>query len=238
MKNIDKTLLILLMLLSVLSFAQEKEKKEVEEPKHEVRIIIENFLGDNNIEDNYGIYNQSNFSSAGTYEFYTKKFNYGLGYNLNFKNFGIRTKFFYTNYNEDYYGPRDELTTADANLFRVAVGGNYQKHFDKLLLFSGVDFGYFEIDLTQKRIVDFSTNNYTQAVEYKGYSFEPLVGFKYFLLDNFSISSEVRLIIDSYTGYSEITYRGNNLYQVDKNDFDGHSYQIGPSGSISLNVHF
>jgi hypothetical protein len=235
------------MLASVFSFGQEEkmkeEKEEAKKPKHEVRIIMENFFGNKDATiDNYQVWNSSNFSNTGTYEFYNNKFKYGLGYNLNFNKFGIRTKVFYNSYNETYFDASKLENNSKAQSLRVSIGLNYQKHFEKLTLFVGIDVSYFKINLEQTQLSANPTSypDISQFTNYTGTGIEPLMGFKYFLSKHFSIGSEIRFIRDNFKGNTLVTY--NNIsgfntpdYEI---DFDGNSTSIGPKGSISLNVHF
>ncbi|PCI93672.1 MAG: hypothetical protein COB15_15955 [Flavobacteriales bacterium] len=237
-----------LILISNFSFGQEKEvqkeKKESSKPKHEVRIIMENFLGGKEEPlPNGQIWSSSNFSNTGTYEFYDNKFNYGLGYNLNFDKIGVRTKVFYNSYDETYFDPSKNEINSKAKSLRSSIGLNYQNQIDvKLVLFIGIDASYFKIDLEQIQYARNHSSNLdiTQYTNYSGIGIEPLVGFKYFLSSHFSIGSEIRFIRDSYKGNTLITYSNSSGFPApdDEIDFEGNHTKLGPKGSISLNVHF
>ena len=221
----------------------EGEKKGAEKPKHEVRIIMENFFGSQNeVIKNGQLWNSPNFSNTGTYEFYDNKFNYGLGYNLNLKKFGIRARVFYNSYHETYFDASKLENNSMSDLLRTSVGINYQKKFQKIVLFIGIDVSYFKINLEQvQRSSDLTTRpDISQFTKYNGIGIEPLVGFKYFLSQHFSIGSEIRFIRDTYKGNTLITYEnsyGFNSPEYEIN-FDGNTTKIGPKGSVSLNVHF
>lgn len=244
MKYLFKMIVFALVFGPFLSFGQESGIQKDKKPKHEVRIIMENFLGGKEQPlVNGQIWNSSNFSNTGTYEFYNSKFNYGMGYNLNFNKFGIRTKVFYNSYDETYFDSSKKENKSESQLLRGSIGLNYQKNIDeKLILFVGVDVSYFKIELEQ---VQFSQNlnsspDVSQYTNYNGIGIEPLVGFKYFLSNHFSLGSEIRFVRDTYKGNTLITYDNsfgfNTLdYEI---DFDGVHSRLGPKGSISLNVHF
>lgn len=244
MEHLYKILLIAFVSISVLGFSQEAEepKKEGSKPKHEIRIIMENFLEKNDVVSNYQIWYSSNFSNVGTYEYYNNRFKYGLGYNLNLNKIGIRSKVFYNSYNETYFDASKQENNSNAKMLRASVGINYRKQLGKTVLFFGVDLSYFKMDLEQ---IQYTSNpasypDTRQFTSYNGLGVEPLVGFNYFFSDYFSFSSEIRVVRDDYKGNTLITYEnssGQNIpdYEI---DFEGSHTNIGPKGSISLNVHF
>ncbi len=246
MKSLYHYFLVPFMLISIFSYGQEKkmeeEKKETKKLKHEVRIIMENFLERQDAVVNAQIWNSSNFSNTGTYEFYNNKFKYGLGYNLNFKKFGIRTKGFYSTYNEIFFDTWGQENFTKSELLRISLGLNYQKHLEKITLFVGIDVSYFKIDLEQFQpsLNSSVTPDISQLTNYTGTGVEPLVGFKYFLSKNFSLGSEIRFIRDSFQGNTLITYNNSFNFGLTNNEtkFDGSHTKLGPKGSISLNVHF
>jgi hypothetical protein len=245
MNLLHKYFLVILMLFSFFSLAQDektpKEDKKSTQPKNEIRLIVENFFGNKIID--YAYYNSTGIYysyDASTNTYFNNRFRYGLGYNFNFNRIGFRTKLFYSNYNETSTDSRNALSKTTATIFRGSLGVNYQKHLNRIVLFIGSDFGYFKSSLKY----NFNTNTQTPSVsnqtnEYSGISIQPLVGFKYFFNENFSISSEIRFIIDKYSGVSDYTFDDSNGYLTNsKFSFDGTSTQLGPLGSISLNVHF
>lgn len=234
------------MLLAQITVAQKNDstKTSAKKPKHEVRIIMENFLEKQDVQGNYQIWYSSNFSNPGTYEYYNNRFKYGIGYNLNLNKFGVRSKIFYISYNETYFDASKQENNSNAQMMRVSIGLNYRKHLNNVILFFGIDVSYFNIDLQQIRYSEnlASYPETKQFTNYKGIGIEPLVGFNYFLSTFFSVSSEIRFIRDSYEGNTLITYE-NSIppvanapdYEI---DFSGNHLNIGPKGSISFNIHF
>ncbi|MBL4594231.1 MAG: hypothetical protein JKX68_10505 [Flavobacteriales bacterium] len=246
MRFLHNYFLVLLMLISIFSFGQEEktkdEKQETKKPKHEVRIIMENFMGRTDVYTNNQVWYSSNFSNPGTYEYYNNRFKYGLGYNLNFNKIGIRTKVFYNSYNETYFDRTKQENNSNAQMLRGSVGVNYRKNFEKVTLFFGVDVSYFKIDLEQ---IQYSTNlasypDIHQFTNYNGIGIEPLIGLNYFFSKHFSFSSEIRFIRDVYKGNTLITYENYSGFNTPdyEIDFEGNYSNLGPKGSISLNVHF
>lgn len=247
MKNLSKIVTLTLVVFSVVGFSQngEEPKKENNKPKHEIRIIMENFLERQDVAEFYQIWNSSNFSNTGTYEYYNNKLRYGLGYNFNLNKIGFRSRIFYSSYKDTFFDSRKTETTSNGLMYRVSIGMNYQKSFDKIVLYVGADFSSFKnvFDQIQKNPIEWGGGNeINQSVKYFGYGIEPLVGFKYFFTNHFSVSSEIRFIIDSFDGETLVTYF-NSVGTIGSNDeylstFDGRYTNLGPKGSISLNIHF
>ena len=109
-------------------------------------------------------------------------------------------------------------------------------------MFFGVDISYFKINLEQT-LLSTNPSSYPdthQYTNYKGTGIEPLVGFRYFITEHFSFSSEIRFIRDAYKGNTLITYSNSfgGLPPDYELDFEGSHSKLGPNGSISLNVHF
>lgn len=245
MNSLKKYLLVASILVSIVSFGQgekmQEEKEKTKKPKHEVRIIMENFLERQEAINNSQIWYSSNFSNTGSYEFYNSKFKYGLGYNFNFNKFGIRSKLFYNSYDDIAFDQQISEINSKAKHLRFSLGLNYQKHFEKITLFIGVDVGYFKIELEQTQLPNSQNPNagINSFNEYKGTSIEPLIGFKYFLSKHFSLGTEIRFIRDTYKGSTLVTYNNSfNNGTAYETKFDATNTSIGPKGSISLNVHF
>jgi hypothetical protein len=248
MNSLKKYLSVALMLFSLISFGQEEkmieEKKEAKKPKHEVRIIMENFFGKNNEADPYDqIVNYIAFDALDNYNIYKSKFSYGLGYNFNLNHFGIRTRGYYSSSSDayiDYYGFEVESNHIQ---YKVGFGLVYQKQFKKLTFFTGID--YLTFNMSAKTITKYLSSVYNQegreVLEYKGFSIEPLFGIKCFLLKNFSISTELRLSFDKFNANRESIFVDYNYAQNNRDssfDFDGHDNRVGPNGTVSFNFHF
>ncbi|PCJ28776.1 MAG: hypothetical protein COA97_00090 [Flavobacteriales bacterium] len=248
MKPFYKCFLIILMLTPIFSFGQEEkmkeEKKETKKPKHEVRIIMENFFGKNNEAAPYDlIYSYVAFDALDNYNIYKNKFSYGLGYNYNMNHFGIRARFYYSSSSDSYIDLYAYEVESNHNQYKIGLGLVYQKHFEKLTFFVGAD--YLSFRMNAETITIYSTNIYKtesrEVLEYKGYSIEPLLGIKCFVLNNFSISTELRLSFDKFTANRESIYVDFNNGFNNQNrsfDFEGHDNRIGPNGTISFNFHF
>lgn len=238
--------ILVLLLLAQITVAQQNDstKTLAKKPKHEVRIIMENFLEKQDVEQFYQIWNSSNFSNTGTYEYYNNRLRYGLGYNFNLNKIGFRSRFFYSSYNDTFFDSRKTETASKGNMYRVSIGINYQKTLDKIILYAGIDFSSFknDFDQVQRNLIEWGDGNeIKQNVEYSGYGIEPLVGFKYFFTNNFSVSSEIRFIADRFEGESLVTYFNSLVGSPDDeylSTFDGSYSNLGPKGSISFNIHF
>lgn len=239
----SKIIALVLVLFSIVGYAQDEDNSKKEQPKlkHEIRMISENFFSKKVMEDPY---NSSNSNLTDTYKAYTNLFNYGLGYNLNFKNIGFRTRLYYAASSDKSLAPRDVEVDSKHNQYRAALGINYQFQLNKIVLFTGIDFSMFQITDSQKSSSYMQTiyyYKYDNSITYKGYGIEPLVGLKYFITEHFSISSELRFIFDQIKG--DVTYNQDSAdpsienYNY-KTNFNGFTNRIGPNGSISLNIHF
>lgn len=238
-------LILILFCVSIPIIAQEEDAPKIKDkkPKNEVRLITENFLEKNEVLSNYQVWSSTNFSNTGTYEYYNNKFRYGLGYNYNLNKIGFRSRLFYADYVDTYFDYNKTKTESNGKTLRVSFGLNYQKHFKKITLYIGLDYSYFQIDLEQTMDNPelWGTNNIIyQSTNYKGNGIEPLIGFKYFFTNHFSVSSEIRFIADKFEGESSVTYYNYINSNNDNYDstFDGSYSNLGPKGSISLNVHF
>jgi hypothetical protein len=239
------------MLVSIFSFGQEEkmkeEKKEAKNPKHEVRIIMENFFGKNNEADPYDqIVSYVVFDALDNYNIYKSKFSYGLGYNYNLNHFGLRTRAYYSSSSDSHLDYNRYLVETNHSQYKVGLGLVYQKHFEKLTFFAGADYLIFEMNANSlikysPNFPNVNTSESNEILKYKGYAIEPLLGLKYFVLKNFSISTELRLSIDKFNVDRKSIYTHYNNSNFDRDDsfnFDGHDNRIGPNGTISFNFHF
>lgn len=245
---IRHTLILLCLLFSISLFAQEEEtSKKEKKPRHEVRLITENFFKEKLESDPYDlIISYSLHDGIESYKNYADLYAYGLGYNYNLNNIGFRFRGYYmasSSTNLEYYGME---ANNEHNQYKLSFGINYQQQLDKLVMFAGIDFSLFQINAS--KLITSTYYNPQEiyhktdvTVKYEGKGIEPVIGLKYFILKNFSISSEMRIMFDSFNGQiTEVTTTNspggsNENY---KSDFKGFDNRIGPKGSISLNVHF
>jgi|GEM_PF-3091206 len=245
MKSISKTLTFVFVLYAFTSFSQETDSTKIaaKKPKHEVRIIMENLFQRPSIVQYYyyPVYPNDNYSS--TYQKLNEQYIYGLGYNYNWNKIGLRTRISLSSYKDTYNTNEISNVDTEGSMMRISLGVNYQKHLDKIVFFTGVDFSIVGMDYFIKNTnIQLNGDIYENSEDYSigAIGIEPLCGFKFFLTQHFSFSSEIRLVLDSYEGDLEvISYdsNSNNTTQY-TSDIEGNLNYLGPRGTISFNVHF
>ena len=226
MKNI---ITILFLLSSFVIFSQEKTTDEIlRVNKHELSIFTENFLERNNIY--YDTY---------YYPYYEQYINgleptqIGIGYRFHFKKSAIRMRVSLgTNKSSHDNGDGYKYEYSTFGL-KSALGYEFHYNRGKAQLFYGAD---LNINLNNS-VSKTENQNLTSENESnnKAIGISPLLGFKYHITPAISISTEIRVNIESY----KVEYKSSSSNSIE-DDFTaqkGLKTNIGPKGFISLNFH-
>ena len=265
-KNISLVILIGLIFSQAL-FSQESKEVNYFDKKHEISISGMNIF-DNNMEETYYYpYRWINWF----YPYYSYTINkdnrlYGLAYKYHISKHALRLNFYFNNSsdkethpNNDYPGTPD-ITKYNISRYRIGIGYEINKNFERTGMFFGIDFYYdFRKEFSKSETVrtdryyndpednnnyiEVKVNNKTSNTDNKNsYGITPLIGVKYFLTPYLSFSTEARFIIENYRSNEEQWYFNDHPeYGSDQTDVSKHNgslAKIATVGSFSVNIHF
>ncbi len=198
--------------------------------KHELSIVIEDIFakiltsGQSQQDYHSAIYNAPKV---------------GLGYKYHFDNSAIRTKVSfglgdYTTDNKNY-----QRKEADSySTFKLFLGYERHENLNNSQFFYGLDvFLYYGKYLnTNTYYSGYPYSTYENKYNTTGFGVSPLIGAKYFFNPMISVSTELKLSIESYKEESLEDYSIN--WEGSKTKASGLYAKFGPLGQISINIHF
>jgi len=250
MKKSRIVLFCAILALSFSAFSQDKDKDYFAN-KNEINIVIDDIFAKNHYID-AGYYVQP-YPGALTYYYVdysalditTPKI--GIGYKHHFSKSAIRTKisFGMKNYVSD---DTDSDAKEEYKLLNAGfnLGFEWHKNLKRVQIFYGADLflnihkitsehtylQYYYVDPYQ-HIEEYVTTE----IKYKttGYGVAPLIGIKYFIAPALSVSTEIKLMVESFKGENE--YINDGVSVEDKSDISGSEMKLGPLGQVSINIH-
>jgi len=164
----------------------------------------------------------------------------GIGYKFYLKNGAIRAKA-KMGTTSNSYTPSGTNKSSYKYLHHsetFSAGYEFHKKFDRILIFSGVDvsLSYFGLKYDSK-IYNGDGSYKDLESKYAGvsYGIKPFLGFKYYILPQFSVSTEYYFLFERYIN--------REIYDV-KNEDDttseniGFKTSFGPQGQITFSFHF
>ena len=228
MKNL---ILSLFICSSFALFSQEATTEKLPKTsKHELSIVIDNFLTKNQIiYGAYGpYYDNSNWQDNIT--------NVGLGYRFHFKKSAIRARVSlgYDSYNYFY----QENGSFENSYFNsaIAIGYEFHKDMGKAQFLYGLDLLSNTSNSESKTFNQDGEQQYLNGSKRQGFGVAPLMGIKYHFSPMISVSTELRFAIESYK-QTDLSENVNTDYN-NSNTISGIKTKFGPAGFLSLNVHF
>jgi hypothetical protein len=231
----------LLVLISMSTNAQDSISRH--NNRHEISIILDDIFARTVINYSYPYYdmNYIPYYDVALYrqDYYNiqdiNPLKIGLGYKLKFKHTALRTKISFGSekYSSNQDGNRSTFLDLTSRFF---IGYEFQKKFKRLQIFYGVD-GL--IDYSQLNL-DYSSgfgNSKTNS-HLLGYGVCPVLGVQYFLLPNFSISTEINFTFEYYKSQRKYSSSYSGYNSENTTDTEGYITQLGPKGNLGINLYF
>ena len=231
--------IILIIILSIQFFMSkgQENKESIKKTKHELSIVVDDIF----TKSSYPIIYPSSYSSY-YIDYYTVDSNtpkIGLGYKYHFSKSAIRTKISVGHRNNTTDDKQDQIKF-NASSFNVKslIGYEFHKDISKTQIFYGVDLfiDYYIVKNETTNSAGFTINTLSSKYKNTGFGISPLIGVKYFFNPIISISTEIKLNIESYSG--ESTHEDSDDPDIEKSEISGINTNFGPLGQISLNIHF
>ncbi|MCF8229245.1 MAG: hypothetical protein K9G58_10485 [Bacteroidales bacterium] len=160
--------------------------------------------------------------------------NFGLGYKHTFKNGAIRfgSHFHYDHRSLDRDNPEAEQTQ---NIYSISprIGYEFHLNYNKWQVFYGIDI-LSEYD-HNKSTLKYEVGTDTRIIENFAIGIGPLVGLKFQINKNISISTETHL----EAMYSKNRQKRENYNaEVQTTESNEFSTNLNPLGMLSVNIHF
>lgn len=189
----------------------------------------------------------------GGYGYWDYGYGFNPGYGVTYKyhlnpNGAIRTGIDFSTTNsvnngtQSYNVPGDSVNKFNLKTtkFVFKAGYQFEKQIRKILVYGGADAFYYmnksdyEIDLTFNSYFDEKGTS-----DVKGFGITPLGGVLFRIGDMFSISTEARLRLGSYTFQNIYSGNNPNLGGVYSGENSGKSFEtrFSPIGLIAFNIH-
>ncbi|MDA3868337.1 MAG: hypothetical protein PF489_16510 [Salinivirgaceae bacterium] len=245
MKTISKVVIIaLLVLVSNLVIAQTTDVTT--DSHHEISIVVDDIFAPDVVPVSYDYYDSyvMYYSDYALFDKYTTKI--GLGYKFHFGDNALRSKFSYGKNNEKIDDEDDAEMESKNMMLNIFLGYERNVSIGKAQIFYGLDLNLNKY--TSNLVYEDDNSFYNSKIESTGtntgYGISPLIGVRYYITPNFSLSTEIK--------YSVETYRGENKYEYyEFDDYDDYVYEreekttssglntkFGPLGQLSVNIHF
>lgn len=259
MKHLKFILLVALFfwLQSSLTAQEIKETKNV---KHELNFGVTNLFQYNQpLWWYWDYYDEDIFYYYFNYYFFPTNPSIGLGYKLHSKQhawrLGVSGNFNHHNFKYDdgdypYPDTQDDSYKGEFNNFNISVSTGYEKHSDlgDVQIFYGFDLFfnantlkdemYPSINYPGDPYINEETKHEDKYITI-GYGISPLIGVKYFITDNLSLSTEIKILIEYYkTEATDLRIFENDMRYTDKYYTNGVNTRLGSLGGISVNIYF
>jgi hypothetical protein len=168
-----------------------------------------------------------------------------LRYKYNFGKVALRAGFDFTYWDRENHSKGNDLENKYTQLYgNYKIGAELHTNFRKVQLVYGIDFFFIQSvmknEYESENIIWVGEEYLTEIIENKStntyieFGVSPLIGIKYYLLENLSIGVETSYSIGYYKDESKSTYNE----ETSKNWTEGIHSRFGPIGILSLNVHF
>ena len=238
-----KTISIAILVLSFSGLFGQESNELGYKSKHEFCIVIDDIFAKNS----FTYYPIMYYSASSLYIPYYIDYSsldlntpkVGLGYKLHFGKSALRSKVsvgLRNNESDDKKSERkNEYSFFSSN---ISLGYEFHKNMNKTQIFYGFDL-LMNINNTASKHTNYgNTQETTSESIYKstGFGVSPLIGAKYYLSSSVSISTELKYIIESYSG--ENVYKSSENTEDNKTETKGINTKFGPLGQISINIHF
>ena len=253
MKTIKITLVSIFLISTSLSVLSQDTINKYFSNKNELSIVIDDVFAKQEYNypmfytDQYG--NLIGYSSFSDLE--TNKTMIGISYKRHLKKSALRSKLSFNKSKQETSDDNPYDTneyTRNSSFVKFNFGWEWHVNFSRTQLFYGVD-GMVSIDNAKyesTRTDINNSNNYESTDKVIGYGIEPLFGARIFITPNISFSSEIKFLVNYYSGSTEYTtsgtyydyYEDYNFNHSEKNNISGNNFELGPLGQISINIHF
>lgn len=237
MKKVISIALACFLSLSITSVvkAQDVEKKEFNTKKTEVNIAIANVFAKNNTFPYYVYDGNTVLPYYAYYDFSNPQTKLIAGLKFHNPQGAVRLALDF-NYNSRKYDNEDNSSnTSSYKTLGTGLYLGYQWHstFNRVNIFYGFDVTTSYTVFSYENMVN--NEDYFSKSNEITYGIQPLVGVNFFITPNLSIGTEMKFMVEGYSGKSTNTYNGQ---EQGKDKTNGFRSQFGPLGFLSLNIHF
>ncbi len=235
MKKIKFLSLIGLMLIGSFSI-QAQEETNYFAKKNEINIQVDNIFASSDFI-NY-IYLLEYNELGGLYNFYYKTPSVGIGYKYHYAKGALRIKFSMSTLANKSSQEENDYDDYQYALHQEQFSAGYEFHnnIGRSQIFFGID-GTLGFQASKS----ISNTSYKDTIERTNkssaisFGVKPFLGFKVFISQNFSVSSEYHFLAEFYSGKSTYNVDETNERVVENS---GYSSQFGPLGQLTFSFHF
>ena len=206
--------------------------------KNEINVQVDDIFAKNNIFSY--LYSGDSYESISLYILGMDAPSVGIGYKHYFTNAAVRFKLSNSSVASSYTTGSNDNHDSKYAFFRRSISGGYEIHkrLNRSMVFFGADavIAFQGISTTEK-ISNYDGTYKDVESKYRGtsYGIRPFLGFKFYISQQFSVSSEYHFLFERYIN--------RNISDVDREDQTtsesiGFKTSFGPLGQITFSFHF
>jgi hypothetical protein len=215
--------------------SQETEKITFNTKKTEINIAIANVFAKNDIYPYY-VYDGTLVLPYYLYYDYSQpktKLIAGLKYH-NPKG-AVRLAFEFS-YNGRKYENDNNANSSSYKTLEAGMNAGYEWHstFNRVNIYYGFDMSVAHANYKYFNTINSNEEHTTKSGEIS-YGVSPLVGVNFFITPNLSIGTEMKFMMEGFSGKTIYEYNGE---EQDTDKSSGFRTQFGPLGFLSFNIHF
>jgi hypothetical protein len=243
-----KRILLSIVVLFAITTAFAQDEINYFQKKHEINVQVDDIFKD--VSDfSYLFYLNDDYEYIYYYPYFSKGPSIGMGYKYHFGKGALRAKISFNGQSinsDDEDDNNENLNITSKQTFggqNFAIGYELHTNLKRMQIFYG-------LDLTMGRQKINSENKYDYLATYEyyedytvtlsqtviTYGVKPFLGFKYFIIPQFSVSTEYFFSYQLYK--NSYKYERTNSDVVDKSSANGYKTEFGPLGQITFGFHF
>jgi hypothetical protein len=235
-----KTLSVLLIVIFSIGFtsallSQEAEKAAFNTKKTEVNIAIANVFAKNDFYPYYMYDGTMVLPYYFYYDYSQPRTKLIAGLKFHNPKGAVRLAFEFS-YNGGKYDNGNSANTSSYKILEAGMNAGYEWHstFNRVNIYYGFDMSIAHANYKYINTVNSNEEHSTKSSEIS-YGMSPLVGVNFFITPNLSIGTEMKFIMEGFSGKTWDEYNGQ---EQNENKYSGFRSQLGPLGFLSFNIHF
>lgn len=241
-----KRILLSIVVLFSITTAFAQEEINYFQKKHEINVQVDDIFEDVNFLSYAYLLNDDL-----DYIYYNPYFNsgpsIGVGYKYHFAKGAFRGK---VSFNGQSFNSEDDDNENVNVTSKTKLGGQkfalgYEMHTNikRMQIFYGIDLTLSRQKISSENEYDY-LDNYEYHEDYTvtstqsiiSYGIKPFLGFKYFIIPQFSVSTEYFFSYQLYK--NSYKYERTNTDETEESKSDGYQTEFGPLGQITFGFHF
>ncbi len=228
-------IVVFIMGLSSSVLCQETEKTVFNTQKTEVNIAIANIFAKNDFYPYYAYDGTLVLPYYLYYDYSQPKTKLIAGLKFHNPKGAVRLAFEFS-YNGRKYDNDNSANTSRYKILEAGMNAGYEWHstFNRVNIYYGFDMSVAHANYKYINTINSNEEHTTKSSEIS-YGMSPLVGVNFFITPNLSIGTEMKFMMEGFSGKTVDEYNGQ---EQNENKSSGFRTQFGPLGFLSFNIHF